>query len=63
LLCCFAFHSWGSKLLELQGDKTAIAVGDKSKLVPVLDKLIGAVRVGELDAATDKASLGKRLQK
>jgi hypothetical protein len=47
---------WGSRLLELQGEKTAIAVGDNTKLVPVLDKIIAAVRAGELDAAIDKAN-------
>ncbi len=50
---------WGSRLLELQGDKTAIAVGDNTKLVPVLDKIIAAVRAGELDAAIDKANYGR----
>jgi hypothetical protein len=46
---------WDSKPLELQGDKTAIAVGDKSKLVGVLEKLVQAVHSGELDAAIAKA--------
>ena len=39
--------------------KTAIAVGDQSKLMPVLDKLIQAVKAGELDAAIDKANMGR----
>ena len=47
---------WGSKLLELQGDKAAVVVGDKAKLVPTLDKLVQAARAGELDAAIDKAN-------
>ena len=47
---------WGSRLLEFQGEKTAIAIGDNTKLIPVLDKIIAAVRAGELDAAIDKAN-------
>lgn len=47
---------WGSKLLELQGDKAAVVVGDKAKLVPILDKLVQAARAGELDAAVEKAN-------
>ena len=47
---------WGSKLLELQGDKAAVVVGDKAKLVPTLDKLVQAARAGELDAAIEKAN-------
>ena len=50
---------WGSKLLELQGDKAAVVVGDKAKLVPVLDKIIAAVRAGELDVAIDKSNYGR----
>ena len=47
---------WGARLLELQGDKTAIVVGDATKLVPTLDKLVAAVRAGELDPAIEKAN-------
>ena len=47
---------WGSKLLELQGDKAAVVVGDKAKLVPTLDRLVQAARAGELDAAIEKAN-------
>ncbi|MDO8973818.1 DUF6641 family protein [Reyranella sp.] len=50
---------WGSRLLELQGEKTAIVIGDNTKLVPVFDKIIGAVRAGELDAAIDNANKGR----
>jgi hypothetical protein len=50
---------WGTKLLELHGDKTGIAVADKAKLVGILDKLVAAVRAGELDAAIDKANKGR----
>ena len=47
---------WGSKLLELQGDKAAIAVGERGKLVSVIDKLIAAVKAGELDEVIARAS-------
>ena len=47
---------WGSKLLELHGDKAAVVVGEVTKLVQILDKLIQAARVGELDAAIAKAN-------
>ena len=54
---------WGSKLLELQGDKTAIALGDKTKIVPVLDKLLQAVRAGELDAAIEQVNNKRAVSK
>ena len=54
---------WGSKLLELQGDKSAVAIADKTKLVGILDKLVAAVRAGELDAAIDNANKGKARSK
>lgn len=47
---------WGSKLLELSGDKAAVVVGDAAKLLPTLDKLVQAARAGELDAAIAKAN-------
>ena len=53
---------WGSKLLELQGDKAAVVVGDAAKLVPTLDKLVQAARAGELDAAIDTANKGRTIR-
>ena len=47
---------WGSKLLELSGDKAAVVVGDATKLVLTLDKLVQAAKAGELDAAIAKAN-------
>lgn len=40
---------YGSKSLELAKNKHAIAVGDKSRLIEVIDLVIEAVKVGELD--------------
>ena len=53
---------WGSKLLELSGDKAAVVIGDKAKLVPTLDKLVQAARAGEFDAAIDKANKGRTIR-
>ena len=47
---------WGSQLLALQGDKTAIVVGDFGKLVAILDKLTYAAQAGELDATMERAN-------
>ena len=54
---CFLSINYGSKRLELDKGKTAIAVGGKDNLVPTIDALIAAVEAGELDpaiAATQK---------
>jgi len=40
---------YGSKSLELQKDKYAIAVGEKEKLIAVIDTVIDAINAGELD--------------
>ena len=41
---------WGSRVIEWERGKAAIAVGERGKLVAVLDKLIAATQAGELDA-------------
>ena len=41
---------WGSRVIEWERGKAAIAVGERNKLVVVLDKLIAATQAGELDA-------------
>ena len=48
---CFLSINYGSKRLELDKGKTAIAVGAKDNLVPTIDAVIAAVEAGELDAA------------
>ena len=48
---CFLSINYGSKRLELDKGKTAIAVGGKDNLVPTIDAVIAAVEAGELDAA------------
>jgi len=42
---------YGAKLIEFEKGKAAIAVGDKTNLVTVIDAVIAAVNGGELDAA------------
>ena len=54
---CFLSINYGSKRLELDKGKTAIAVGGKDNLVSTIDAVIAAVQAGELDtviAATQK---------
>ena len=48
---CFLTINYGSKRLELDKGKSAIAVGGKDNLVATIDAVIAAVEAGELDAA------------
>ncbi len=47
---CFFTVRYGSKLIEIEKGKAAIAVGDKTNLVAVIEAVITAVRNGEFDA-------------
>lgn len=53
---CYFIIRYGNKVLAPTPDKEAVAVGDKSKLVSVLNALIEAAKAGELDAAIDAAT-------
>jgi hypothetical protein len=44
---------YGARILEFDQGKSAIAVGDKSNLVSVIDVVIAAVANGEMDKAID----------
>ena len=44
---------YGARILEFDRGKSAIAVGDKSNLVSVIDVVIAAVAAGEMDKAID----------
>ena len=49
---------WGSRVIEWERGKAAIVIGERTKLVAVLDKLISATQAGDLDehiAAANKA--------
>lgn len=48
---CFLVLRYGNRIITLTAGRTAIAVGSKSKLVPILDAVIAAAKAGELDAA------------
>ena len=48
---CYLTINYGSKRLELDKGKSAIALGGKDNLVATIDAVIAAVEAGELDAA------------
>ena len=48
---CYLTINYGSRRLELDKGKSAIAVGGKDNLVAIIDAVIAAVEAGELDAA------------
>lgn len=51
---------YGNRPLPLAAGKSVVEVGTKDKLVPVIEKLITAVRLGELDAAMKAAVAGRK---
>ena len=53
---CLLAINYGSKQIELQKGRTAIDVGDAANLVVVLERVIAAVKNGELDAQIEAAS-------
>jgi hypothetical protein len=60
---------YGTRILELSKGKSAIEVGEKKQLVPVIESLKRAVAAGELDVQIDAAGaevglrFAKQLQK
>ena len=48
---CYLTINYGSKKLELEKGKSAIAIGKKEDLVKTIEAVIAAVEAGELDAA------------
>lgn len=50
---CFFSVYYGSKLIKLEGEMTAISMGDRSELPAVIRAVIEAVRAGELDEAIE----------
>ena len=53
---CFVSVYYGSKLLKLEGDMTAISLGDRSGLPDTIKSVIEAVRAGELDLAIEEVA-------
>lgn len=60
---CVLVIRYGAKVIELDKGKAAIAVGDKSNLVTVLDAVIAAVTAGEFDALLANMAGDKRGKK
>ena len=50
---CFFSVYYGSKLIKLDGEMTAISLEDRSELPAVIQAVIEAVRAGELDEAIE----------
>jgi hypothetical protein len=50
---CFFSVYYGSKLIKLDGEMTAISLGERSELPAVILAVIEAVRAGELDEAIE----------
>ena len=53
---CFFSVYYGSKVLRLDGDMTAISLGDLSELPMAIKAVIEAVRAGELDLAIEEVA-------
>ena len=53
---CFFSVYYGSKLLKLEGDMTAISLGDRTELPDTIKAVIEAVRAGELDMAIEEVA-------
>jgi hypothetical protein len=53
---CFLSVYYGSKLIKLNGEMTAISVGERSELPAVIRAVIEAVREGELDEAIEEVA-------
>jgi hypothetical protein len=53
---CFFSVYYGSKVLRLEGDMTAISLGDRSELTDAIKSVIEAVRAGELDLVIEEVA-------
>ena len=61
---CFFTVRYGSRLIEFEKGKAAITVGDKDKLVGVIEAVIAAVKGGEFDALLNGIQrVGQRVAK
>ena len=61
----YIYLRYGTRILELSKGKSAIEVGEKKQLVPVIEALKRAVAAGELDIQIEAAGaeVGKRFFK
>ena len=53
---CFFSVYYGSKLLKLDGEMTAVSLCDRSELPGTIKAIIDAVRAGELDLAIEEVA-------
>jgi len=53
---CFFSVYYGSKLLKLDGEMTAVSLGDRSELPHAIRAIIEAVRAGELDLSIEEVA-------
>ena len=53
---CYFSVFYGSRVMKLEGDNTAITVGTSDKLPEVIRTVIEAVKAGELDASIEEAA-------
>ena len=53
---CFFSVYYGSKLLKLDGEMTAVSLGDRAELPDTIKSVIEAVRAGELDLAIEEVA-------
>ena len=53
---CFFSVYYGSKLLKLDGEMTAVSLGDRSELPEAIKAVIEAVKAGELDLAMEEVA-------
>lgn len=60
---CFFIVRYGNRLVPLTDGKSAIAVGERTNLVKVIETVITATRDGELDSAIDGAKAMPRTLK
>jgi hypothetical protein len=61
---CFFTVRYGSKLIEIEKGKSAIAVGSKDNLLAVIEAVVAAVKSGEFDALLNGIQrVGQRVAK
>ena len=53
---CYFSVFYGSRVLKLEGDNTAITVGARDKLPEIIRAVIEAVKAGELDKSIEEAA-------
>jgi len=53
---CYFSVFYGSRVIKLEGDNTAITVGARDKLPEVIRAVIEAVKAGELDKSIEEAA-------